>query len=286
MSYAKKYINIKYLSAVFLFCLLFGRNVLAEESGGVYDDAGIFSLEERQQLEEQIREFQDRTGMDCAVASSIDSGGKSASEYADDLYEQKQIGTGSSHDGMLYLIDLDNGEIYISTEGEMLRFLTDERLEQMLDRAYEYAQNEEYAESASLILQDACAYVSEGIPEDQYNYDSGTGQKDPYRRSRFSLLPLLFGMFAGAFAALGVFFSVRSQYRLTHETYHYPVSEKGRVQLTESSDRLVSQFVTHRKIPKNTSSSSKSGRSSGTSGRTTTHRSGSGRTHGGGGRRL
>lgn len=268
-----------------LLCLLLpARIVLADESVRVYDEAGLFTEEEREQIDAQIRTLREETGMDYAVASTADTGGKTSEAYADDLYEEKGIGSGDSHDGMLYLIDLDNGEIYISTEGEMLRYLTDERLDLMLDHAYGDASEEHYAKSALSVLQDAGAYCLEGVPEGQYNYDRETGARDPYQKKGFPVLPLLFGMFAGGFAALGVFFSVKSQYRLTHETYHYPVSEKGVLHLNESNDCLVNQFVTHRKIPKNPPSSGRS-RSSGST-RTTTHRSGSGRTHGGRGRRL
>ncbi len=284
MSYAKRHIISPYLFVLLLFCLLFCKEIQAEGSRRVCDEAGIFSQEEQQQIEDTIQKLQTETGMDFAVVSTNDAGGKSTADYADDFYEQQNIGTGDSHDGMLYLIDLDHGEIYISTEGEMMRYLTDERLDEILDHAYEDALEKNYAQSALSVLQDTGAYIKEGIPEDQYHLSSETGQRDPYRKKGFPFLSMLFGMFAGAFAALGVFFSVRSQYRLTHETYHYPVSEKGHLALTESSDHLINQFVTHRKIPRNTSSSG-SGRSAG-SGRTTTHRSGSGRTHGGGGRKL
>lgn len=268
-----------------LLLLLSGRTALAESAPRIYDDAGLFTEEEREEIDAQIRTLQEETGMDYAVATTRDAEGKSSQAYADDLYEQEGIGTGASHDGMLYLIDLDHGEIYISTEGEMLRYLTDERLDRMLDHAYEDAADEAYAESACSVLQDAGSYYAAGIPEGQYHYDPVTGRRDPYEKKGFPVLPLLFGTFAGALASLCLFFSVRSRYRLTRETYHYPLSEKSRLTLTESEDRLVNQFVTHRRIPRNTSSSSGGSRSS-RSGRTTTHRSGSGRTHGGRGRRL
>lgn len=282
MNHRKKYTGIKQILTVLLLFLLFSGTVLADGPARIFDDAGLFSEEAQSRLSEKTEAFQEETGMDCAVATTRDTGGKSSRDYADDLYELLEIGTGSSHDGFLYLIDLDNGEIYISTEGEILRYLTDERLDRILDHAYEDASEGNYAESALSVLQDVHAFLLEGIPEDQYNYSSETGQKDPYRQKGFPVLALLSGMLAGIIAALGVFFSVRSSYRLTRETYHYPLSEKSRLHLNSSEDLLVNQFVTHRKIPKNTSSSGSS--SSGS--RTTTHRSSSGRTHGGGGRRL
>lgn len=271
-------------TAVFLLLLLFcflPETVRADGSSRIYDDAGLFSEEEQRQMEEAILDFQTETGMDCAVASTRDARGNSSRDYADNLYEAQGVGTGGSHDGMLYLIDLDNGEIYISTEGEMLRYLTDERLDRILDHAYEDASEGDYAKSALTVLADARSFVQAGVPDGQYNESSETGQKDPYAKTAFPVTALLFGMLAGSVAAAGTFFSVRSRYRLTRETFRYPLSEKSRLKLTQSEDRLVNQFVTHRRIPKNPPSSGSSSK-----GRTTTHRSASGRTHGGRGRRL
>lgn len=290
MKLQKRTVWKKVLLSVLLVFPLFAADVQAGDAGllpeeneaRIYDDAGLFQEADLSRIAEQIGDFRAATGMDCAVATTDNAGGKSARDYADDLYEQQGIGTGDSHDGLLYLIDLDNGEIYISTEGAALRPLTDDRLDRILDRAYEDASAGNYADSALTVLQDAQSFILEGIPEDQYNYSSETGEKDPYRQKGFPVMALLFGMTVGTATALITFFTVRSSYRLTRETYRYPLSEKSRLQLTRSENVLVNQFVTHRKIPKNPPSS---GRSSSGS-RTTTHRSRSGRTHGGRGRRL
>ena len=277
----KKITILRTAVLLLLLCFSFTGSVRADAPSRVFDVAGLFSEEEKERLEEAIRGFQEDTGMDCAVVTTDDTGGSSSRKYADDFYETQNIGAGGSHDGMLYLIDLFHGEIYISTEGEMLRYLTDDRLDLILDHAYEDASEGNYAASAHTVIADSRAFFLEGIPDGQYNYSEETGRRDPYARKTFPFTALLLGMLAGAGAALVTFFSVKSRYRLTRETYRYPLSEKGRLTLSRSEDRLVNQFVTHRRIPKNPPSSGSSSR-----GRTTTHRSGSGRTHGGRGRRL
>lgn len=258
--------------------------VQAQGTDRVFDGAGLFSQQEQEQIQEQIESMQAETGMDYGVATTDDAPGSSAREYADQLYEDSGLGTGDGHSGMLYLIDMDHREIYISTEGQMLRYLTDERIDSILDDAYEDVANGDYAASVMTVLKDTKDCIDAGVPEDQYNYSSETGRTDPYTRKKgFPVLALVFGMIAGLAAALIKYLSVRSKYQLTRETYHYPLAEKSQMDLTVSEDRLVNQFVTHRRIPKNPPPSS-SGKSS--SGRTTTHTSGSGRTHGGGGRKF
>ena len=66
--------------------------------------------------------------------------------------------------------------------------------------------------------------------------------------------------------------AIKAKYQLKFEDFHYDAYTDSEVQLSVKSDRLVNQFVTHRRIPKNTGSS--------------VHRSSSGRSHGGGGRKF
>lgn len=76
--------------------------------------------------------------MDAAVVTAEENPG-SAQAYADDFYEAHGFGTGSGRDGALLLIDMDNRELCISTEGKMVRYLTDSRIEAVLDDMYGYA---------------------------------------------------------------------------------------------------------------------------------------------------
>ena len=41
------------------------------------------------------------------------------------------------YSGILFLIDMDNGEAYISTTGIAIRYLTDERIESILDLVFD-----------------------------------------------------------------------------------------------------------------------------------------------------
>lgn len=272
------------LLAFLLFCLLPGQAVKAEtDHTYVFDNAGLFSQDEADRIEETIQDLKTETDMDYVVLTIDDAEGKTSREYADDYYEATGLGTHGNYSGLLYLIDMDNREIYVSTEGDMLRYLTDARIDSILDNAYEEVADGNYAASALSVLEDARTYIAEGIPQDQYNYSSETGEVDPYSEKKgFPILALVFGAAAGLVAAIAAFLGVKGKYQLTFETYHYPLSEKSDMRLTVSEDRLVNQFVTHRRIPKNPPSSG--GKSSGS--RTTTHRSSSGRSHGGGGRKF
>ncbi len=278
-----KKIHFRLIPMVLLLCLILSQTVLAANTTYVTDNAGLFSEDEIDAIADKISELQSDTGMGYMVVTTEDAEGKSAREYAVDTYEASGVGTGDDHSGMLYLIDMDNREIYISTEGDMIRYLTDERIESILDHAFNDVADGYYGDSALTVLTDVGEYVEKGIVSDQHNYDSETGESDYYyeEESGFPFLSLIFGMIVGLVAALIKYFSVKGDYQLTSNTYEYPLSEKSSLDLNVTEDRLVNKFVTHRRIPKNPPPSS--GRSSG---RSTVHRSSSGRTHGGGGRKF
>ena len=268
---------LKKISFFFLLVfLLLPLDVLAASSR-VFDNASLFSEEDINKLSEEIQRLQDKTQMDYVIVTTLDADGKTAQDYADDFYDSHDFGIDEEYSGMLYLIDLDNQEIYISTTGKMLRYLTDARIESLLDDAFTQAAEEHYADSAFFVLKGVEDYITLGIPEGQYNAPSENGTRPPYQEFPIPLAPLI-GVIGGLIASLTTFFSIKNKYNLTNETYHYPLHEKSSLRLTHSEDRLIHQTLTHRKIPKNPPPSSNN--------RTTTHPSSSGRTHGGGGRSL
>lgn len=278
---------IKHCFRLLASSLLLGACVaipaFAADAPYVYDEAGLFTESEAEEIAQKITDLTDRSGMACAVVTTDDAEGKSSQEYADDYYDDLGIGPDPDYSGMLYLIDMDNRELTVSTSGDMIRYLTDERIDDILDAAYEYAAKGDYAGSALAALDTTETFIQAGIEDGQYNYASETGQIDPYQKKKsFPVIALIFGMIAGLATALITFFSVKGKYQLTGNTYHYPLADKSTLDLTVSEDRLVNQFITHRRIPKNPPPSG----SSRGSGRSTTRVSSSGRTHGGGSRKF
>lgn len=276
-------IHFRWIPAVLLLCLSFSQTVLAANTTYVIDDAGLFSESEINAINDKIEQLQADTNMGYIVVTTEDAEGKSSQEYADDTYEASGVGIGDDYSGMLYLIDMDNREICISTEGQMIRYLTDDRIESILDSAFNDVADGNYADSALTVLEDAEDYIEEGIVSDQHNYDSETGESDYYYEDEggFPIFSMLFGMIVGLIAALIKYFGVKGDYQLTSDTYEYPLAEKSSLDLNVTEDRLVNKFVTHRRIPKDPPPSS-----SGSSGRSTVHHSSSGRTHGGGSRKF
>lgn len=276
--------------AFFLFFAVFlGRTDSFGEETRVFDDAGLFSEEEKAAFENQITSMKKEMNMDVLIVTTNDAGGKSAAEYAEDYYIDGVFGVGSDYRGALFLIDMDNREIYILPVGKMNRFLTDKRWNAILDQSYEAIRQMDYASCAQYFLDGVTKYYRAGIPGGQYNYDRDTGKISVYRSIRWyeAALAASIALLTAGFSCMGVV----SQYSMKKErgrSGNYLMAYRGSSQFrySDQTDHLINKTVTHVIIPRNNGGGN--GRGGGgfsSGGRSTTH-SNSGRTMGGGGRKF
>ena len=271
-----------WMMAVVLCAGLFVGLEASAETMYVYDQADLLTEKEEEKLQDYAEIMKEVWEMNFLIVTTDDAQGKSSMEYADDFYDA-QFPEESEIDGVVYLIDMDHREIYLSTSGIAIRYLTDERIDIILDTAFEHVAEGDYYGTFKAFFDESEKCFYEGIPEDQYNYDVNTGEVDYYQEP----MKLTFGEFLFAFAvalipaALTVGF-IKAKYQLKFEDFHYDAYTDSEVQLSVKSDRLVNKFITHRRIPKNDNSSG--GSSGGGGSRSSVHTYSSGRSHGGGGR--
>ncbi len=269
----------------FILCagLLTGIEAFAQETY-VYDHADLLSEEEEATLQGYAEDFHEKWDMNVLVVTTDDTEGKYSMEYAEDFYDAR-FPEAEEEDGVLYLIDMDNREIYLSTCGIAIRYLTDSRIDHILDLAYTDVSAGDYYGTFVTFFEETHYYLSQGIPKDQYNYDVETGDRDYYTDSyekpmRITLTELVIALIAALAAAGGTIAAITAKYQLKFEDFHYDAYTDCDVQLSVKQDRLVNRIVTHRRIPKN------NGSSGGGGSRSSVHRSSSGRSHGGGGRKF
>lgn len=272
--------KIRGILLALLVLLSLGSTVLlAGQVGNVYDAAGLLTESEAEALNRQLTELQEHSGWTVYAVTTADAGGKSATAYADDFFDAHAETTA---DGVAVLIDMDNREITISTRGEAIRYLTDSRVERILDSAYEEVSAEAYGACFAAMVAGVADAYDAGIESAQYNYDTQTGAVSRYRR--ITLGEALTAVILAFAAAAAVYGTVAGRYRLRFGTYRYDFRENGRVDLRIKEDRFVNELTTHRRIPRETGSTHSG--SGGSSGRSSTHRSSSGRSHGGGSRKF
>ncbi len=101
-----------------ILMLLFSVSSFADSFNVMIDDSAfLFTEEEIEFINSDAIEFASEKNYSVAVVTTDDAMGKSAMEYADDYYDSLIFENGWSEDGICFLIDMDNREIYVSCAG-------------------------------------------------------------------------------------------------------------------------------------------------------------------------
>lgn len=237
----------------------------------VADLADFFTPAQESQLTQQAATLGDQYQMDIIIVTTRDTGGKSARAYADDYFDNNGYGVGPDKNGILFLIDYANREAYISTSGSGIRYLTDQRISQILDAVIAGGlKSGDNFGAAQVFLSQTTTFLQAGIPSGQYNQAE--------RVLSITLLDVLLGLAGAAAVGLTVFGSTRYSYKGHPRPAIFEFRGNSIVSLGITADNLVNTFVTTRHVPPPPPAGG------GFSGRSTTHTSSGGGTHGGGGR--
>ena len=135
-------------------------NVKASEYNeeAVFDYANLLMESEEESLRDHAKRFE-KYEISVVYVTTNDAQYKSSMVYADEFYDDNRFRT----DGVLFLLDMDNREIYISTAGSCIDMLSDSALDEILDRNYYYASDGEYFECLDNIGWETCAIVEAAV---------------------------------------------------------------------------------------------------------------------------
>lgn len=233
----------------------------ADDQQRVFDEAGLLTSSQVHAFEQRIAEISGEIGMDLAIATT-DANPKSAEDYADEFYYDHGIGFGADQRGALLLIDMDNREYYIYTQGAMIDVVTDRRLNDLRAQVKDRLSDQDYAGAADVFLTRIHGYAA--------------GGEEP-RPNPVSPVRLLIYTAVGLGVGVIVCLIVLAKYRFHGKAYQYPFRENGALRLTCKEDIFLNETINRRYSPPPPPSSG------GGSGGSTTHTASSGRSHGGGG---
>ena len=132
----------------------------------VYDKAYLFTEDEKTEIITQAEGFASATGYSLAVVTTDDAMGKTSEEFADECHDELIDLEGWSEDSMLFLIDMDNREIHISTTGEAILAYSDSSIDYIIDSGYSELTDGDYAEAILLMIETAANEC--GNPDDNY----------------------------------------------------------------------------------------------------------------------
>ena len=225
-----------------------------------------------------------------AVIVTTEENSDSAQVFADGFYMEGGFGTGSDHSGILFLIDMGNRELYISTNGQMIRYMTDSRIDDVLDDVYNYAADADYYGAAAAFLTDTEKCYSNGISRDQYNYDTETGKISRYHHLDWYEILIALGVAAvcGGTAVASVLRSYGLHGEDKRMAANFKLSYRRDSRFTMGNvlaDALLTSYITQQVIQTQKNRPSSGGGSFSGGGRSSTHSYG-GSSRGGGGRKF
>lgn len=262
------------------------------------DGASLFTEEEIEFIDSDTYDFASENNYSVAVVTTDDAMGKSAMEFADDYYDDLIFNSGWSEDGMCFLIDMDNREIYVSCAGLCIDEYSDYELNSIIDSGYEYVANGEYADCIIAMINEADNLAADS--SDNYYYENGGwisdddgfyDENDYYYDNDFSYEPqpknfnvshifvyILIGLAIGAITV----FSVRNSYKNMGKGDEFNADDIY-LDITASNDNVISKNVITTKIPRNNNNHRHGG---GGGGGVSVHRSSGGVRHSGAGRKF
>lgn len=231
----------------------------------IYDYADLFTDSEEEELYSLVINYIDDYDMDLAIVT-IDSNNKASSmDYADDFYDYNSFGIGSGRDGVLFLIDMQNRQIWMSTCGRAINMYNDNRINNALDSVYTYMSNEEYYYGVSRYVLKIGEYASSGYPS---NRNNSLPELTLTNRICYSII----GSFIITLVVMIIL--IRRNKLSRKATTAGEFLDKNSVVINRNGDILISSNTVRHRIEHDTS---------GSSGGSSTHSSSSGSSHGGGG---
>jgi len=234
-------------------------------ASGIYDEANLLSEDDEASLMARLEKYSSKYSADIAIVTTNDAGGMSSQAYAD-AYAEK-IGQSMSRDeypGILFLIDMDNRQIYMATQGQAINYYDDYRINKVLDNCYNHITDGDYKGTCEAFLKGVRDYM-------------GRSTSKSARMDAFGvLIRLLIAVVIGAVVTFAMVFRRGGSVTTNSRTYF----DASGSHLDAQEDRFMNRTVTRRHIEKPKSG----GGHGGSGGGGGVHMSSGGGTHGGGGR--
>lgn len=281
-----------------IFAFLISLTAYAEFNVMIDDRASLFTEEEIELIDSEAYDFATENNFSVTVVTTDNAMGKSAMEYADDYYDSLMFSSGWSEDGMVFLIDMDNREIYVSCAGLCIDEYSDYELNSIVDSGYSYVADGEYAECIIAMITEAAELADYSSDSDTYYYENGewvsgnnwyyedeydythddyySPQPETFKISHVFIY-IVIGLAAGGITAV----SVKNSYKNTGKGDEFNADDIS-LELTASNDNVISKNVITTRIPRNNNRNRPGGGGGGTS----VHRSSGGVRHSGAGRKF
>ncbi len=238
------------LFTVLTLLMLLTSTVFAAHPPRLVDDADLLTDVEEEVLEAKLDAVSEKNQMDIVVVTVLSTNGASPMAFADDYYDYNGYGYGDTYDGALLLISMEERDWWISTCGKMINVLDDSTIDYIGDEMLDDLSMDNYA-AAFNTFADECDYYID----------------PPFEFFMNLLISLAIG-FVIALIVTGIMRGKLKSVRRQAAASEYV--KTGSLQVTQANE-----FFLYRNVSRVRRSNDSNGSS--------THRSSSGRSHGGGG---
>lgn len=246
----------------------------------VIDDADILSDTEELALQGKIEEVIGKYNQayDIVILTTNGTGGKRMVDFADDYYDYNGYGYDAQASGLIFVLDMSGREMYISTCGRAIGAFTDYGIDVILDEVIDLFSGGNYYSGLNKFVVLADDYIdkyeSTGIAYDVSRAPAYSTASKVERAKTFLVSALV-----GLIISLVICLSLRSQLKSAKmQTNAQPYIRTGSFRVTNAREYYLYKNVTRTKIERSSGGGGRGGSS--------THRSSSGRSHGGRGRRF
>ncbi len=208
------YFREKICSIIFLIILLSALNVSAadypEFVGYVNDYAKILSAPQASSLNQELRDFDNRTTIELAVVTVDSIGRESPQDYAVNIANYWGVGKRGKDNGIIFLVAMESHDIWIESGSGLSEQISDSQIQEIVDDVIipQFRASRPDAgviDGARSIISHFDDYsqagldTAEGIssqPAPQpLPQNSGTGNSDFFGLAKYALLIVLLGFF-------------------------------------------------------------------------------------------
>lgn len=250
-----------------LLCVASVVTVFAEpDVPRVVDEAMLLTDSEKESLLTQLDEISERQQFDVAVVTVYSLNGATPRDYADDYFDYNNFGYGSTRDGVVLLVSMEERDWYISTRGYGITAFTDAGIDYIGEQIVDDLGNGYYYDAFNTFAEISDEFVTQarnGSP-----YDVKNLPKDKFSFFSSLLISLVIGLVVALIVCLVLALQLKSVHRQSAASNYV---KPGSMHITNSRE-----FFLYRNVNRQKKAQESSGGSS-------VHRSSSGASHGGGG---
>lgn len=254
----------KYLFAIIIMAAVITVGITAYAGDAAYDDddrkifdyAGLLSDGEEKEISEKLAEAAKSVKLDLVVVTTEDTEGKTTALYADDFFDDNGFGYDKERgDGVLFLIDMEHRQVFISTSGKGISYVSDDDVDSMLDEITPCITEGRYADGVEAFIDGI-----ESVDDTVFTY-----LRNPF-------ISIVIALAVSGIAVLIMSMSSKTKVTVGSRTY----MKSGSFNLSTRTDHFTHTTTTRRKIETDNDNSG--------GGSSSVRTSSSGNSHGGGGR--